>query len=215
MIELYNKRDKSKPLFLFNVTIQNHGGYLTNTNWKEPVEVEGKYYTETNEYLSSTKESDNAFKYLIDYFKKQDEPTIICMFGDHQPSIETEFYEELLGKKQDEWEISDIQKRYATPFVLWANYDIGSASDVVIGNNTLENMLLKAAGIELPTYNKYVEKVSQTIPVMNVNGYMDNDGNWHNYGSDEPDNIKKLLDDYDILQYGYYSDTDKEKLFGK
>ena len=34
-------------------------------------------------------------------------------------------------------------------------------------------------------------------------------------GSDEPDNIKKLLDDYDILQYGYYSDTDKEKLFGK
>ena len=42
-----------------------------------------------------------------------------------------------------------------------------------------------------------------------------NDGNWHNYGSDEPDNIKKLLDDYDILQYGYYSDTDKEKLFGK
>ena len=97
---------------------------LTNTNWKEPVEVEGKYYTETNEYLSSTKESDNAFKYLIDYFKKQDEPTIICMFGDHQPSIETEFYEELLGKKQDEWEISDIQKRYATPFVLWANYDI-------------------------------------------------------------------------------------------
>jgi len=76
-------------------------------------------------------------------------------------------------------------------------------------------MLLKAAGIELPTYNKYVEKVSQTIPVMNVNGYMDNDGNWHNYGSDEPDNIKKLLDDYDILQYGYYSDTDKEKLFGK
>lgn len=215
LIELYNKRDKSKPLFLFNVTIQNHGGYLTNTNWKEPVEVEGKYYTETNEYLSSTKESDNAFKYLIDYFKKQDEPTIICMFGDHQPSIETEFYEELLGKKQDEWEISDIQKRYATPFVLWANYDIGSASDVVIGNNTLENMLLKAAGIELPTYNKYVEKVSQTIPVMNVNGYMDNDGNWHNYGSDEPDNIKKLLDDYDILQYGYYSDTDKEKLFGK
>ena len=62
LIELYNKRDKSKPLFLFNVTIQNHGGYLTNTNWKEPVEVEGKYYTETNEYLSSTKESDNAFQ---------------------------------------------------------------------------------------------------------------------------------------------------------
>lgn len=215
VIELYENRDKSKPLFLFNVTIQNHGGYLTNTNWKQPVEVEGKYYTEANEYLSSTKESDNAFKYLIDYFKTQKEPTIICMFGDHQPSIETEFYEDLLGKKQDKWELSDIQKRYATPFVLWANYDIGNAEDVVVGNNNLENLLLKSAGIELPVYNKFVEKVSETIPVMNVNGYMDNSGEWHNYGSEETDEIKKLLDDYDILQYGYYSDADKEKLFGK
>lgn len=215
VIELYENRDKSKPLFLFNVTIQNHGGYLTNTNWKQPVEVEGKYYTEANEYLSSTKESDNAFKYLIDYFKTQKEPTIICMFGDHQPSIETEFYEDLLGKKQNKWELSDIQKRYATPFVLWANYDIGNAEDVVVGNNNLENLLLKSAGIELPVYNKFVEKVSETIPVMNVNGYMDNNGEWHNYGSEETDEIKKLLDDYDILQYGYYSDADKEKLFGK
>lgn len=215
VIEMYNKRDKSKPLFLFNVTIQNHGGYLTNTNWKQPVEVEGKYYTEANEYLSSTKESDNAFKYLIDYFKTQSEPTIICMFGDHQPSIETEFYEDLLGKTQDEWELSDIQKRYATPFVLWANYDIGNAKDVVLGNNNLENLLLKTAGIELPVYNKFVEKVSEVIPVMNVNGYMDNSGKWHNYGSEETDEIKKLLDDYDVLQYGYYSDTDKQKLFGK
>lgn len=215
VIELYEKRDKAKPLFLFNVTIQNHGGYLTNTNWKQPIEVEGKYYTEANEYLSSTKESDNAFKYLIDYFKAQKEPTIICMFGDHQPSIDTEFYEELLGKTQDKWELSDIQKRYATPFILWANYDIGSADDVVLGNNNLENLLLKSAGIELPVYNKFIEKVSETIPVMNVNGYMDNNGDWHNYGSDETDEIKKLLDDYDILQYGYYSDIDKQKLFGK
>lgn len=215
VIELYEKRDKAKPLFLFNVTIQNHGGYLTNTNWKQPIEVEGKYYTEANEYLSSTKESDNAFKYLIDYFKAQKEPTIICMFGDHQPSIETEFYEELLGKTQDKWELSDIQKRYATPFILWANYDIGSADEVVLGNNNLENLLLKSAGIELPVYNKFIEKVSEIIPVMNVNGYMDNNGDWHNYGSDETDEIKKLLDDYDILQYGYYSDIDKQKLFGK
>ena len=29
------------------------------------------------------------------------EPTIICMFGDHLPSIEDEFYEELFGTKSE------------------------------------------------------------------------------------------------------------------
>ncbi len=212
VIELYEKKDKSEPMFVFDMTIQNHGGYLTNTNWDDPVYVEGKYYTEAKEYLSSTKVSDDAFKYLIEYFKKADEPTIICMFGDHHPSIETAFYEDLLGKSQSEWELDDIQKRYATPFIMWANYDIQEGKDIVLGNNNVENMLLKGAGLELPLYNKFVEKVSEEIPVLNVNGYMDNQGKWHKYDTDETDKIKKLLEDYEILQYGYYNDTDKQKM---
>lgn len=46
-------------------------------------------------------------------------------------------------------------------------------------------MLLKQAGITLPLYNQYIEKVSQDIPAMNVNGYMDMNGKWHNYGDSE------------------------------
>ena len=48
---------------------------------------------------------------------------------------------------------------------------------------------------------------------MNVNGYMDLEGTWHNYNSDkESEEVKTLLRDYSYLQYGYYSDTDKEKM---
>ena len=47
---------------------------------------------------------------------------------------------------------------------------------------------------------------------MNVNGYMDTEGKWHNYDSDETDTVKKLLEDYEILQYGYYSDMNKDKM---
>ena len=172
VIELYeNKGDK--PLYLFDMTIQNHGGYLTNTNWKTPVYVEGSYYTEAKEYLSATHVSDQAFQYLLNYFSKQTEPTIICMFGDHFPSIETAFYEELLGKPQSEWDLEDIQKRYAVPFIIWANYDIEEEQNAVISNNYLENMLLKQAGIDLPRYK-----------VVSV----------------------------EILQYGYYSDMNKDKM---
>lgn len=212
IIELYENHDKSSPMFVFDMTIQNHGGYQTNTNWDEPVYVKDSYYDEAKEFLSASKVSDDAFKYLIEYFEKEEEPVIIFMFGDHCAQVETGFYEELLGKPQSEWNIDDFQKRYATPFVLWANYDIEEGDNVVIGNNLVENMILKQAGIELPLYNKYVEKVSETIPVMNVNGFMDTDGTWHRYNSDETEEQATLLDNYKILQYGYYSDTDKEKM---
>lgn len=212
IIELYENRDKSFPMFVFDMTIQNHGGYQTNTNWDKPVYVKDSYYNEAKEFLSASKVSDDAFKYLIEYFKKEEEPTVIFMFGDHWPQVETGFYEELLGKPQSEWNLDDFQKRYATPFVLWANYDIDEGDNVVIGNNLVENLLLKEAGIELPLYNKYIEKVSETIPAMNVNGFIGKEGHWHKYGSDETKEQASLIDNYKILQYGYYSDTDKEKM---
>lgn len=212
VIELYENKKEGTPLFAFDMTIQNHGGYLTNTNWKNPIYLKGSYYQEAKEFLSATKVSDDAFEYLVNYFKKQKEPTIICMFGDHQPSIEVEFYEEIMKKSQGQWDLQDIQKRYAAPFIIWANYDIAQGDDVVISNNYLENLLLKQAGITLPLYNQYIEKVSREIPAMNVNGYMDYDGVWHNYDSDGPETVKKLLEDYEILQYGYYSDSDKKTM---
>ncbi|MCD7825595.1 MAG: LTA synthase family protein [Clostridiaceae bacterium] len=217
VIQLYEEKEEGQPIFLFDMTIQNHGGYLTNTNWKNPVYVKGAYYQEAKEFLSATKVSDDAFRYLVEYFKEQDEPTIICMFGDHQPSIETEFYEELLGKDEQDWDLEDIQKRYVTPFVIWANYDISESQNAVLSNNYLENLILKQAGLELPKYNQFIEKVSGEIPVLNVNGYLDNDGNWHKYDTDETDTISQLLNQYELLQYGYYSDNDKEtmaELFG-
>ena len=77
-----------------------------------------------------------------------------------------------------------------------------------------KKVLLKQAGIELPLYNKYVEKVSEDIPVLNVNGYMDKTGAWHKYGPDETEKEAELLNNYKILQYGYYSDPDKDKMSG-
>lgn len=212
VIERYEQKKDGEPLFVFDMTIQNHGGYLTNTNWKDPVYVEGSYLAETKEFLSSIKVSDDAFRYLVRYFEKAEEPTLICMFGDHHPSIETEFYENLLGKSQSDWELEDIQKRYATPFIVWANYDIEEGQDVLLSNNYLMNLILKESGLELPLYNQYIEKISEEIPSMNVNGYLDYDGEWHKYDDAGNESVNALIDDYEILQYGYYSDGDKKKM---
>ena len=100
LIEDYENRDASVPYFAFNVTMQNHGGYTTScVNFDECIYATSvsKNYNKANKYLSLVKASDDAFKELIEYFSNVDEPTVICMFGDHQPSIETDFIAEVMG----------------------------------------------------------------------------------------------------------------------
>ncbi|HCH28442.1 MAG TPA: hypothetical protein DEW35_02930, partial [Ruminococcaceae bacterium] len=90
IIDDFKNRDKQKPYFMFNVTMQNHGGYLTESETFERnitlSDTTSVNYEKTNNYLSLIKKSDEAFEKLINYFKGVDEHTIICMFGDHQPS---------------------------------------------------------------------------------------------------------------------------------
>ena len=149
VIELYeNKGDN--PLFVFDVTIQNHAGYQLNADDLEPVLLEGMEgsYPETEQYLSLMRSSDAAFKNLIDYFSSQDEPTLVVMFGDHQAYIEQAFYEELMQKPLDQWSTEELQRRYVTPFVIWANYDIPEAQVDKLSVNYLSSLLLAQAGIQ-------------------------------------------------------------------
>ena len=43
-------------------------------------------------YLNLMRISDKAFADLISYFENVAEPTIICMFGDHQPKLNDNFF---------------------------------------------------------------------------------------------------------------------------
>ncbi|MFR9101099.1 MAG: LTA synthase family protein, partial [Anaerostipes hadrus] len=83
IIDIFNKKKAGQPLFLFNVTIQNHGGYLiADKNFKEEIKIKDEKATDTaNRYLSLIHESDRAFEKIINYFKNQKEPTIVVMFG--------------------------------------------------------------------------------------------------------------------------------------
>ena len=58
------------------------------------------------------------------FLQELDEPTMIVMFGDHQPSVEDEFYDEISRHAQQPG--SHAQERlmwYETPFITWTNYE--------------------------------------------------------------------------------------------
>lgn len=207
VIKSLEEKDDDESIFIFNVTMQNHGGYtysggefptvtLTNTQGN---------YKETEQYLSLIRESDKAFEELINYLKKYDEPTIVVMFGDHLPAVEQEFFEELYGKSLSQVTAEELQQRYKVPFVMWANYDIESRKDVLTSPNYLSNLLLDTAGVPKTNLGMFTSKVSEEIPQINAMGYYDKDGVWH--GNDI--SSSEALQDYEKVEY--YMLTKKEK----
>lgn len=126
IIEEFKNKEKEK--FIFAVTIQNHGGYNSSRfNNDEMVQLgsELNTYTDAREYLTLIQKADQALESLFTYFEKIDEPVIICIFGDHQPYLDEEFYEKLYGHSLKELSSEEEEKRYMTPYLIWSNYDTG------------------------------------------------------------------------------------------
>lgn len=228
VIEMYEQRDTSQPFFLFNVTMQNHGGYGTQSqNFQQEVYIvdengqiattvnsDGKTvakYPKANQYLSLMKRSDDAFRELTAYFEAQDEPVIICMFGDHQPNLEKEYLHELLGVSSTlNLSVEQTQKQYVTPFYIWANYDIEEQEIERLSVNYLSSYMLKAAGVQMPAYNRYLLALSETLPVINNVGHIDAEGN-HYAAGDNNSPYLDLLDGYEKVIYNLVFDEENRQ----
>lgn len=206
VIHLYEEREPGQPFFIFNVTMQNHGGYSS----EEPdVEVTVKPEDETLqkasllEYLALIHETDAAFGELVDYFSRVEEDTIILMFGDHQPSMEADIadtMERYLKEKNGTVDLNgmaDSQGRYYSTFVMWANFDIEEKTDVVTSPNYLRPMLLEQAGVKLNAYEAFLLELSREYPAMNAYGFLDHKGEWHS----REESAEGMLGQYQYLIY--------------
>lgn len=211
IINNYENRDPTRPYFMFNVTMQNHAPYRNNAdNFKQYVwltDVDGYY--NTSRYLSLIKHSDDAFKDLVSYFETVDRPVIICMFGDHQPSINAGFVEETLGTPISELTLEQQQARHVTPFLIWANYDIEEAEYEALSSNYLSSLLLKTAKLPMSEYNRYLLKLSETLPIIDTVGYMDANGTHYSWDDKSP--YKELLKQYEYVQYNGLFETKNRK----
>jgi hypothetical protein len=198
IIELYEQREPGERLFVFDLTMQNHGGY---TQDEAPYAVTaGKIDNdEVNEYLSLIKISDEAFSQLVDYFEQQDEKVVICMFGDHQPWIADLVVDSSLTYGN---EVSEsMLNKYKTPFVIWANYDIPEADGYDISMNYLGGLLLRTAGIPMSPFFDYLEELRGEYPIITANGYVDSEGSYSGWSS-----AGERFWDYRMLQYNYLFD---------
>ena len=168
IVEIYeNKGDN--PLFLFNVTMQNHSSYTESfDNFDPQIEVEGGSQT-LNNYLSLLSLSDAALSELISYFEEQEEDTIIVFFGDHQTT--NSVIEPILkqnGKSSSTLTEEEQADRYKVPFFIWANFDIEEETGVETSVNYLGAKTLLAAGVPMDGYFTYLSVFSETVPWLTV-----------------------------------------------
>ena len=80
--QMYGEKEEGKPMFLFNVTMQNHGGYTDQyPNFRENIRMTNGYYSDVNQYLSLVNKSDQALEKLITYFSGVDEKVEIVFLA--------------------------------------------------------------------------------------------------------------------------------------
>jgi phosphoglycerol transferase MdoB-like AlkP superfamily enzyme len=206
--EIYEHKKKGQRLCMFNVTMQNHNPYTMNYSFTEPIRLinpSGMWQTE--QYLSLMKQSDNALRNLITYFKNQSEPTIILIFGDHQPHLEDEFYQSVLGVTPGKITLEQSIAEHEVPFMIWANYNIGQTEVERTSINYLQTLLLSKTGLKMTDFQRFLLDIQGTIPSLSATGYFTNDGRLHDWAEIPKDpEVKKILDEYKIVQYNYVFD---------
>ncbi len=209
IMEQFEAKEPGEPLFVFEVTMQNHGGYSKDSkDFHETVHLTQLPDKTTSvraaeKYLTLMLETDRAFETLVSYFSHYEEDTVVLLFGDHQPSdYITNTFLRLLGKSRADEEV--FFDNYVVPFVMWANFDIGQEQVDAISLNYLSGLLLEKAGVPLSAYQTYLQELRQEIPAITANMvYADGE----RLPLDEGLAAKEdLLGTYNLFTYNHLSD---------
>ena len=157
------------------------------------------------------KKSDEAFCWLLQYFRDYHEPTMIVMFGDHQPSVEDEFYDEIAGRPSAQVETEAHLMWYQTPFIIWTNYEQSSQDMGKLGAVYLSSHVLERANLNMTPYNRFLLEMSEKLPVVHPIGCYDWEGYYYSWEEAESAlcPYQGMVMDYEIMAYNHSMDSKK------
>ena len=179
IINSYEEAKKeNKPYFNFSVTYQNHGPYSSETYdgkkyYFDKNDMSDEAYNTVNNYFEGIENTNNALYELINYFEKEKEPTIIILFGDHNPFLGDTGYEEL-GINLDLSEEEGFLNYYETPYIIYGNSkakELFNKSFIGKGNDIspmfLMNELFDYVELDGNEYLQYMSDLKKEIDVIN------------------------------------------------
>ncbi len=167
--DVYEAKEEGESIFVYAVTMQNHSGYSDSySNFNPFIYVRGLEKNKSvKTFMSLMRESDRAFQELVEYFSEVEEDTIILMYGDHQPNDSVaKPLMNLAGVTYDDNDLVSSEKRYVTPYVLWANYDIDERDVGDISLNYLSTVLFEAAELPMTASQKMLSSLMEKYPII-------------------------------------------------
>ncbi len=207
------------PQFIFDVTMQNHGGYevwdLTDVDrvdndfsWLN-VQFEDQSLAlgdQATEYVSLIEASDRDFSKFLDELRGFDRPVVVVFFGDHQPWFGSTL-NSLQFDKYDQNDPAMFEQSYVTPYMIWANYDVAGNDQVSqrrdLGISSLSALLNYAIGAPMSDWQKAQIDIMREVPIINGFGYQTIDGTWHVLNDDA--DINAAVRDLEWIQYLEYA----------
>lgn len=206
--EYENRTDKTQPVFMFGVTMQNHGGY-----WKDSIYEEKKVGFSTDVYgevatdcledqLTGLHESDRALGELVDYFRTADQNTIIIYFGDHMSDA---------GPKNDRalektsWNEDELEYDYEThrvPFLVWSNYNNNSEDAGIMEMGELLPTVFEKYNIKSTEFWNYLLTLKNCYSAADSSIVVSKDQTYRDI-AEMSEEEAAMHEEYKLLQYDY------------
>lgn len=193
----------NNPYFSFNVTYQNHlpywNGGLNGDEYVEKLDsMTDEEYNILNNYFWGVEDTNNKIYYLVEKLRKEEEPIVLILFGDHNPSL-GEIYEKL-GINFDFSTEEGCYNYYSTPYIIWANETAKQVlqNDFIgdgekMSSNFLMNKFFELAGYDGNEYMKFSNEIKEKFSVINGEFYVENENLVYNVENQE------ILNEFDKI----------------
>lgn len=193
-----------RPLFLFAVSMQNHGPYHGGRYGQCDVTVSSRLepakHGAVETWVQGLRDTDAMLGRVVEVLRKRERPTILVFFGDHLPTFgpDLSVYREL-GFVTGSLSPQEQLRLRAVPAIVWANYPVNlPKQDEVISPGLIWSEVLPAIGMEHPFYTRFLGRVREQAPGVSSVVCVLPDGT---PAAAPPADAGALLDEYRDLQH--------------
>lgn len=168
------------PVFLFAITMENHQPFNALDAEDIHIQVDCPAMSEASltaltTYTQGLYDADQMLGSLADWIDSREKPTVLLFFGDHLPTLGSNFsaYDEtgfvdINGEQTTE----DRQLLYSTPFIIYSNRELeGGLLEEHTGNQisdyNLLNSLARSTGMARTPYMELLADFYQNVPFYN------------------------------------------------
>ncbi len=205
-----HKASSDAPWFNLSVSMQNHGGYHESSIDKNrKCNIDVSRFSENSQgaiidLASGLHYADMALGELIDHFEKEEEPTLIIMFGDHMsdagPSGETLIGQSALAHNESK-EYDTLEQR-KIPFMAWSNFKSIHKDCGILSITQLLPEVFYRYDLSMPKYFSYL-KDSQKIYRACASGIVIGKDKTPVFRENMTAEERALYDEIELIEYDY------------